>query len=65
MFFTPVCHSVHRKGLSPGWVSIWRGRGSLSGGLGSVIDERAVRILLECILIWCVFAENYTGIKVI
>ena len=41
--FTPVCHSVHRRGLCP--------RGSLSGRPTPYGTERVVRILLECILV--------------
>ena len=52
--FTPVCHSVHRGVLVPGW-GAWSG-GVLSRGVPDGDPSgrpllRAVRILLECILV--------------
>ena len=89
--FTPVCHSVHRGGVS-GWgcVSLGGmhgggvgGRGVCGGGrawLGGVwggrpawhtVNERAVRILLECILVyrkltvvWEFLVKYFTSINV-
>ena len=63
--FTPVCHSVHRggvRGCSRGG-RVWLIRGACvaapGGGrawdttrYGDAVNERAVRILLECILLF-------------
>ena len=64
--FTPVCHSVHGGGLLPGGACSWGGAwsrgyapgGCLVQGLGGArwrppgrLLLRAVRILLECILV--------------
>ena len=52
--FTPVCHSVHRGFLVPGW-GAWSGgvlsRGVPDGDPSGRLLLRAVRILLECILV--------------
>ena len=52
--FTPVCHSVHRGGsLSGGYLS----RGVSVRETPPYGNERAVRILLECILVVCSFGS--------
>ena len=61
--FTPVCDSVHRGGLCPGG-SLSKWGGSLSRGVSvmetppGTVEQRAVRILLECILVMDVFKRN-------
>ena len=46
--FTPVCDYVHRDGLCPGEVSVQGGPCHRDPG---AVEERAVHILLECILV--------------
>ena len=69
--FTPVCHSVHGGGESACTGSLYPGksapgRGGLHPGVGKppphwilrdTVNERAVRILLECILVFFTYSK--------
>ena len=58
--FTPMYHSIYRGGLHPGW-GLHLGWGALHPGggwvdppigyYGDAVNERAARIILECILV--------------
>ena len=56
--FTPVCHSFHRGGacMVAGGAWLPEGHAWLWGGVHRIrrdtVNERAVRILLECILVF-------------
>ena len=53
--FTHVCDSVHKgRGVSNQVVSL--SRGSLSRRPSRTVEERAVRILLECILVLDIYS---------
>ena len=57
--FAPVCHSVHRGGvcLSACWDTTppWSRHPPLGSRLWHTVNERPVRILLECILVYLKF----------
>ena len=67
--FTPVCHSVQGGGVCMHWESVprevcTREGGSASRGgqtphwiLRDTVNERALRILLECILVFFTYSK--------
>ena len=58
--FTSICHSVHRLGGMPGGGHAWLAHTPPRPQqiLRDTVNERAVRILLECILVFKVHSHG-------